>query len=639
MQYEQIARFKGHELLFDIECYKNYFLIGLMDYQTGETVFFDKFENPKADGQHWDLDKIALGSIIRMGTLVGFNSKQYDFRMLSYLLNCKDGNPTCGQLHELSTALINSMSQIWRTEKKYKYELLMGVDHIDLMPVAPAAAQMLSLKHYGARMNVPKVQDLPIEPTATISLEQVQLLREYNYNDLCVTGYLRHYLDEAIKLRRDMSGLYRADLRSLSDAQVAEKVIVTELETTTGYKCFVPKIASDATFVFKNPSYIQFYSPQLQAVHRSILETVFVLDKDGKMKVREGDSTKSATNLWKVQIGGTTYKLGIGGLHSSEKSVTHRTVQGEVELFDRDVTSYYPQIIINQGLAPSHLGPAFLATYRDIVARRLKAKEVGDKATANSLKIAINGSFGKLGSKYSVFFSPDLLIQVTITGQLSLLMLIEMLEWSRIPVVSGNTDGILVKCPVASKDAYLRVVRDWEAITGFQTEETAYRSVHARDVNNYIAIGSDGSIKAKGAYTNEISFKDKHRESLMTNPSAAICSEAVMLFLRDGKPIEETILWCDDITKFLLCRRAKGGGMKDGQYLGKIVRWYIKQGEYGCIQTCAKNKAGLLPIVGESDGAQPIQQLPHSLPTDIDYNWYIQRATEILNDIGVVYSD
>ena len=65
--------------------------------------------------------------------------------------------------------------------------------------------------------------------------------------------------------------------------------------------------------------------------------------------------------------------------------------------------------------------------YQSIVKRRLEAKAKGDTVTADSLKITVNGSFGKFGSKYSFLYSPDLLINTTLTGQLTLLMLIEMI--------------------------------------------------------------------------------------------------------------------------------------------------------------------------------------------------------------------
>src|SRR5665648_505827 len=114
-------------------------------------------------------------------------------------------------------------------------------------------------------------------------------------------------------------------------------------------------------------------------------------------------------------------------------------------LIDKDCTSYYPSIILGLRLYPTHMGDCFLEVYETIVNKRLEAKRNKDKVVANALKITINGSFGKLGSKYSNLYAPDLLIQVTLTGQLALLMLIEMIEGIGISIVSGNTDGIVIK--------------------------------------------------------------------------------------------------------------------------------------------------------------------------------------------------
>ena len=96
----------------------------------------------------------------------------------------------------------------------------------------------------------------------------------------------------------------------------------------------------------------------------------------------------------------------------------------------------YPSIILNLGLYPKHLGTAFLEVYRSLVERRLAAKKEKRTVEANTLKIVINGSFGKLGSKWSTLYSPDLMLQVTLTGQLSLLMLIERLTLAGVPVRS-----------------------------------------------------------------------------------------------------------------------------------------------------------------------------------------------------------
>jgi hypothetical protein len=460
----------------------------------------------------------------------------------------------------------------------------------------------------------------------------------YCVNDLDITGWLKTRLKAAIDLRQEMGKSYGIDLRSLSDAQISEKVIGNEIATSSGVYPRRPSLPQGLTFQFKNPDYAQFYTPELQKLHAKILDTVFMLNGDGKIKVLTDKMVVvSATNLWSVKVGNATYRLGIGGLHSSEQRQTFFTDDKHV-LLDRDVASYYPSIILNQRLYPDHIGPEFLNVYKDIVDRRLQAKRDKDKTTAESLKICINGCFGKLGSKWSIFFSPNLLAQVTISGQLSLLMLIEMLEWCGIPVVSANTDGIVIRCPQNRLVDAQTVVEQWEALTGFVTEETRYASIHSRDVNNYVAIGVDGSIKAKGAYVNEMSMKDRNRESLTKNPNGSICSEAVMKFLQTCKQphpvtIEQTIMECKDITKFIYARRVNGGAVKDGQYIGKIIRWYMRFGEFGCIKYLEANVSGSKNVVSESTGSYPIMDL-RRVPTDIDYAWYIRKAHSILKDMG-----
>ena len=114
------------------------------------------------------------------------------------------------------------------------------------------------------------------------------------------------------------------------------------------------------------------------------------------------------------------------------------------------------------------------------------------KTESDGLKIVLNGTFGKLFSKWSILFAPELGIRTTITGQLALLMLIEMMECSGIRVVSANTDGIVLLIPEGMDGIKAQVVQWWEKRTGMEMESTLYRSLHSRDVNNYVAITTDG---------------------------------------------------------------------------------------------------------------------------------------------------
>jgi len=627
---QDLLALKNDVWFFDIEIYENFLLIAFKSYSTGKVVFIE--QSPEVA-----LDKNKLFWMVSNLQLVGFNSIHYDQWILWGALAGK----WTEELKALSNAIIIGEMRSKEIESTFNFKC--GYfNHIDLQQVAPAASQRLSLKHYGARIHSQRLQELPVDHEIAVTSEQASKLRLYCVNDLDVTGLLYHKLRTPIQLRREMSQTYGTDLRSLSDAQIAEKAIGAELEAQTGTQYRAPKGLVGTTFQYTDPEFLNFKTQLLTNLQKNIYDTVFVIEGDGKVLVQKDGEEITAKNLWKVKINKTEYTLGIGGLHSKEKKRTIYT-DDETIIYDRDVASYYPNIILNQSLYPRHIGDGFLKVYRDIVERRLKAKAEGDKQTSESLKICINGCFGKLGSKWSMFYSPHLLVQVTITGQLSLLLLIESLELAGIQVVSANTDGIVMLCPRRLQSSYVRVIAEWEFFTGFETDETVYQSVHSRDVNNYIAICHDGKIKAKGAFTNELSFSNPDREMLMTNPSFQICSEAAMIFLktcRDPHPITiaETIKSCKDIRKFIGIRRVNGGACKDKVSLGKVIRWYIKVGDFGAIYNKKPNAAGSTNKVAETDGGFPLMEMT-SLPKDLDMGWYILRAHSIVKETGFYAKD
>jgi hypothetical protein len=268
------------------------------------------------------------------------------------------------------------------------------------------------------------------------------------------------------------------------------------------------------------------------------------------------------------------------------------------------------------------MGAPFLRVYQSIVDRRLKAKKEGDKVTADTLKICVNGSFGKLGSKWSALYAPDLLIQTTITGQLALLMLIERLELAGISVVSANTDGVVVYCPKAKADVMGNIAFEWMLDTSYELERNDYKLIASRDVNNYCAVTTIGKIKGKGIFA---------AGGLAKNPDCNIVFEAVAQYLANGTPINDTIMQCSDITKFITVRKVTGGAVWNGELLGKSVRFYYscKVDRNQCIHY-AKNSNK----VPKSDGAMPLMTLPNSFPNDVDYARYIDAAVQLLVEVG-----
>lgn len=604
----------GEAFTFDVESYRNYFLVSFKHKGSGKIVSFE-------DSPSETINCEKLLWMLYRFTIVGFNSDSYDLIMVA----CAIVGMRAATLNEVSNKIILEGARASEIEMFYGI-VIPNLNHIDLIEVAPLKA---SLKAYAGRLHCKRMQELPYEYTRILSKEEAHNVKLYNVNDLDNTELLYDELCPQIRERETLGREYGLDLRSRSDAQIAEAVINSELAKINGRAPKRPKVPPGTIFQFNVPAYIEFQSPQLQRMLELVREAQYEVTPGGKVLL------PPHIKALKLQIGGSVYRMGNGGLHSTEESIAHVADENTL-LIDRDVASYYPRIILNQKLYPKHLGPSFLFVYETLVNRRLAAKKAGNKAVADALKITINGSFGKLGSKYSTLYAPDLLIQVTITGQLTLLMLIEQIELAGIPVVSGNTDGIIIKCPAAATERLATIIAAWERATGFETEETRYSAVYSRDVNNYLAfklkldkdteVWLDDGCKVKGVYSERGSALNS---VLSKNPETLICSDAIQALIGHGTPLEETIKGCADIRRFVAVRKVTGGAEKDGYYLGKDIRWYYAAGETGSI-TCLRDGSK----VPKSEGARPVMDLPACLPNDIDYPRYIAEADEMLYDVG-----
>lgn len=622
--------------LLDVECYRNYFLLKVRRVSDGKTVNLEQYEGVK-------FDVARARQILNYHETISFNGRNYDLYMAFLAMK----GLSCEQLKEWSDRIILGNMRPWEVEREANFRIPYSLRHIDLIEVAPGQA---SLKIYGGRLHSRKMQDLPIEPDATILAHERPLLSNYCGNDLDTTGDLLGKLTEQLELRRMLGKRYGIDLMSKSEAQIAEAVIKQRLIELTGNVPEKPPFRPGTKFKYVPPKSLKFMSKRLQEMLTMVANTEFRVGKSGSVEM------PASLDDYAVEIGNGVYRMGIGGLHSSEESTTHYA-DDDTLIIDRDVASYYPRIILNNRFYPEHLGEDFLTVFDTIVEERLEAKKKGDKVTAYSLKITINGTFGKLGSRWSIFYSPNLLIHVTLSGQLFLLMLIERIVKAGIPVISANTDGIVIKCPKSRYDDLNAIVAEWEKVTGFETEETRYKLLASRDVNNYVAIKTDGKHKGKGAFA---------ESGLQKNPANEICVDAVVRYLKDKTPIEATVRSCKDIRKFVTIRQVRGGGVYAGEviqkpdpegngdyrgrgplelrwepkmvfdridggiYLGKAVRFYYSTESEGPIRY--KSNGNTVP---KSEGCKPMMELTDNIPTDLDYDWYIREANDILGDMGL----
>lgn len=627
---------------FDTECYKDYWLC---KFDTGEIYQLIPGGT---------LDIAGLRRTLSRYTCISFNGLHYDIPIISLALQGHD-NAT---LKAASDQIIVANARPWDITR----DLLEWCDHIDMFEVAPGQS---SLKMYMAKMHSHKLQDLPIHPSASIAWHDRVLLRDYCDNDLRGTRELYDMFQAQLKLRTDMSAEYGVDLRSKSDAQIAEAVMKKLLP----FKVERPYVAAGTQFQYRAPEWMRFqYLPLLQLLERN----VFTIAVSGSVKMAD----ELANTI--IRIGSSAYKMGIGGLHSTESQTVHVS-DATYTIRDSDVRGFYPSIVIQLGLFPPQIGPVFLQHYTGWKVGRDADKAMAEdeslpkdaraqyKKNANSKKTLTNGTFGKLGSMWSIFYAPSEMIQVTITGQLSLLMLIEMLELSGISVISANTDGIVIKCRRDMEWLRDQCISWWESVTGFEMEHAEYRLLASRDINSYVAVKPDNTVKLKGAYA-----PPEPGPSGWPNPTGQICVDAVVAYLAHGVPLHDTVYACTDIRQFIYVRQVKGGGsylptavppksttlsamraigatgatndevrasyatlrdrtLAQAQYLGKAVRWYYAVGSQGCIITPAGG------LVARTEGCAPMMELTDTLPDDIDREWYVREAVSLLADLGITH--
>ncbi len=202
-----------------------------------------------------------------------------------------------------------------------------------------------------------------------------------------------------------------------------------------------------------------------------------------------------------VMIDGYRIDFGVGGVHASlSERIAAETKRYMIR--DADVSSMYPNIAISNRIYPQHLTEKFCDIYQDMYEQRKSyAKNTAENAM---LKLALNGTYGKSNDKFSVFYDPKFTMSITINGQLSLLMFADMLlQIEGLKIIQMNTDGLTVAMLRETEEQYKEVCNKWQKTVKLDLEFVDYSKMIIRDVNNYIALYTNGKVKRKGAYQYE----------------------------------------------------------------------------------------------------------------------------------------
>ena len=383
-----------------------------------------------------------------------------------------------------------------------------------------------------------------------IPKEYLQEMADYNDNDVYIVAELIRMNQEEVLLRYRISEEYKVDVFSASRSTIADKVIVKLYSKFTGLhpkafidtktirrKILVSEILSDK---------IAFSTPELNDILSDIRSLT--------LKGEKGEFDREFTFM------GTSYTIATGGLHSNEIPAVYVENSDSI-IVDRDVASYYPNMIRSLKVCQKHLIPkAWFRIADTIVDERLEHKHLAkDKSldvmerdkhatAAACLKIVANaGIFGKMGSEKSFLCDKKAMYQVTINGQLFLLMLIEKLELAGIHVISANTDGIVTIVPRKLEQTADDICHWWEKHLGLELEFTYYTKYVTEGVNSYLTVKRGGSSKFKGRMNPKMFLED-----LSKGYNSPIVAKCVTEYFINGTPVMETLRNAKSILDF--CR-------------------------------------------------------------------------------------
>jgi hypothetical protein len=271
----------------------------------------------------------------------------------------------------------------------------------------------------------------------------------------------------------------------------------------------------------------------------------------------------------------------------------------------------------------------------------LKPQAKKDKRIAGiveALKLSVNSVYGKSSDMQNWIYDRQLTMFTTITGELSLMMLIEAYELAGIHVISANTDGVTIKIRKDLIEKMHEINKWWSDLTSYELERADYQKIIFSTVNDYIAIKTDGEVKKKGDFLTDF--------ELHKNKSARIVPLALEQYYVHGTPVSDTIMGHDKIYDFCLRQKASSDFHYEGidattgktTIYNKLIRYYISNTGEKLLKVknpdCTSGAAAVSQVEAGEWLATVCNHLTKDHPLDnINYDYYIERCNRIIEKI------
>lgn len=628
--------------IYDIETMQELFLIHVYDPQQDKGYDFlisqwhnnfDGFikllhDNP---GHYW----------------VGYNNLRFDAQVVEWVLrNYEDwheasGLAICAKIAQKAADVIHDANfevfpEFREDQLSFKQIDLFKVNHYD------NKNRMVSLKRLEFEMDLENIEEMPIHHTKTdMTKDEITLTMDYCRNDVhatyefykITTGNTEHPLykgNNQIELRQDIQEEFSIPCLNYSDSKIGDEMIKKYYCEQKGIK---PDMLPKKGFFRKDirvknciADYVEFQTPQLKLFLKKMKGTVLGLQDDFKEHITFYDNA---------------YSFMKGGLHTENKPEIFEADE-TYEIIDWDVSSYYPAIIINNNRYPSHLGKEFLRGYKQMFDRRLELKPQAKKdkrikGIVGALKLAVNSVYGKSSDMQSWIYDRQLTMFTTITGELSLFMLIEAYELAGIHVISANTDGVTIRIKKTDLDTMHSINAWWSKLTQYELERTDYSRIIFSTVNDYLAVKTDGEVKKKGDFLTDF--------ELHKNKSGRVVPIALEQYFISNVPVADTIRNHRNIYDFAMRQRAtkdfhfEGRSENGTTVYNKLIRYYVSITGEKLLKVKNEDTDSRAAAISQVEAGDWLMTVCNHLspkhPLDnINHSYYIEKAERIINKIN-----
>lgn len=341
---------------------------------------------------------------------------------------------------------------------------------------------------------------------------------------------------------------------------------------------------------------------------------------------------------------------GNGGIHSVYLNTLYVESNSDWVLLNVDATSYYPSILIQFDCLSRAIDDK--SNFEYIYNRRVEIKHKQNKTEEDeeyqrAYKLVLNTTFGASGNKYLELYDPHMCSRCCRLGQIFLTALACKINntLNGAKIIQSNTDGILVYLRRNDIPLLKNLMDEWTNISGINMETEEYSRIWQRDVNNYVMISLDRTLKSKGSWLN---CSYERPGYVMVGPlTAFVSAKAATDYLVHRKDIVRSIVENNNIFDFAIT-------CKKGPSFRGVVQKFTDGTEkelFKCNRVIASKDSSLGYIYKTKmyKGKLSYYKMPNipehcklinedlstynfnELKKELDYMYYINRAIDLLN--------